>query len=86
MRRAAPDQNCDAKATVELRRVDPSRNMRRFYRLVITPDLFGGFLLMKQWGRIGVRGRIVAERHETEAGAVDALRRQAIRKRRRGYR
>jgi predicted DNA-binding WGR domain protein len=33
---------------VELRRIDPAQNMRRFYRLDIQPDLFGGVLLMKQ--------------------------------------
>jgi predicted DNA-binding WGR domain protein len=27
--------------------------MRRFYRLDMQPDLFGGFLLVRQWGRIG---------------------------------
>lgn len=27
---------------VELRRVDPTRNMRRFYRYDVQPDLFGG--------------------------------------------
>ena len=43
---------------VELRRLDPTRNMRRFYRLDVQPDLFGGFLLLKQWGRIGAGGRI----------------------------
>jgi hypothetical protein len=43
---------------VELRRIDRSHNLRRFYRLDIEPDLFGGFLLMKQWGRIGSRGQI----------------------------
>ena len=48
---------------IELCRVDPSRNMRRFHRLDIQPDLFGGVLLLKQWGRIGARGRIMAERH-----------------------
>ena len=70
---------------VELRRIDPARNMRRFYRLDIQPDLFGGFLLMKQWGRIGAHGRIKAERYDNEALASDALQRQADRKRRRGY-
>jgi len=35
---------------VELCRVDPSRNMRRFYRLDVQPDLFGGVLLLKQLG------------------------------------
>jgi predicted DNA-binding WGR domain protein len=70
---------------IELRRIDPARNMRRFYRLDIDPDLFGGFLLMKQWGRIGARGQIKAERYGNEALAAIALQRQAERKRRRGY-
>jgi len=71
--------------TVHLRRVDPARNMRRFYRLDVQPDLFGGVLLMKEWGRIGARGRMVAERYDSEALAADAMQRQAERKRRRGY-
>jgi len=72
-------------SAVHLRRIDEARNMRRFYRLDIQPDLFGGVLLMKEWGRIGARGRIVAERYDSEALAADALQRQAERKRRRGY-
>jgi predicted DNA-binding WGR domain protein len=70
---------------VELHRIDDARNMRRFYRLDIEHDLFGGFLLMKQWGRIGARGCIMAERFESEAPALVALQKQAARKRRRGY-
>ena len=70
---------------VHLRRIDPTRNMRRFYRLDLQPDLFGGVLLMKAWGRIGARGRIVVEPYETEALAAAALQRHADRKRRRGY-
>jgi predicted DNA-binding WGR domain protein len=73
-------------AMIELRRIDPARNMRRFYRLDMQPDLFGGVLLMKQWGRIGTAGRIMDEPHPTEALAVAAMQRQAERKRRRGYR
>jgi predicted DNA-binding WGR domain protein len=71
---------------VHLRRVDPARNMHRFYRLDVQPDLFGGVLLMKEWGRIGARGRMVVESYDSEALAADALQRQAERKRRRGYR
>jgi predicted DNA-binding WGR domain protein len=70
---------------VELHRIDGARNMRRFYRLDMQPDLFGGVLLVRQWGRIGARGRIVAERFESAALAADALERQSDRKRRRGY-
>lgn len=70
---------------VELRRIDDARNMRRFYRLDIERDLFGGFMLLKQWGRIGARGRVTAERYDDEAPARAALQKQADRKRRKGY-
>jgi predicted DNA-binding WGR domain protein len=53
--------------------------------LDVQPDLFGGILLVKAWGRIGGRGRIVNELHQTEAEASAALQRQAESKRRRGY-
>jgi predicted DNA-binding WGR domain protein len=70
---------------LELRRIDAARNMRRFYRLDVQPDLFGGFLLLKQWGRIGARGRIVADRFDDATLAVAALAQHAARKARRGY-
>jgi predicted DNA-binding WGR domain protein len=70
---------------VHLRRIDSVRNMHRFYRLDVQPDLFGGVLLMKEWGRIGAQGRMVAERYEHEALALDALQRHAELKRRKGY-
>jgi len=41
---------------VELRRIDPTRNMRRFYRLDGQPDLFGGVLLVKEWDASARRG------------------------------
>jgi predicted DNA-binding WGR domain protein len=51
---------------VNLRRVDPARNMRRFYRLDVQPDLFGCVLLVKEWGRIGAHGHMVAEPYDSE--------------------
>ncbi len=35
---------------VLLRRIDPARNMQRFYRLDVQPDLFGGALLVEGMG------------------------------------
>jgi predicted DNA-binding WGR domain protein len=70
---------------LHLRRIDPVRNMRRFYRLDIQPDLFGRILLMKQWGRVGTQGHMMAESYESEDLAIVALQRQAESKRRRGY-
>ena len=60
-------------------RIDPARNMCRFYRLDVQPDPFGGFAVVKEWGRIGARGRMMDEWHMTEAQAHSALQRQAER-------
>jgi predicted DNA-binding WGR domain protein len=40
-----------------LHRIDPTKNMRRFYRLDVVPDLFGRWCLLAEWGRIGHAGR-----------------------------
>lgn len=70
---------------VELHRIDPTHNMRRFYRLDMQPDLFGGVLLVRQWGRIGAEGRSVAEHFDDATLAAAALAQHAARKTRRGY-
>jgi predicted DNA-binding WGR domain protein len=70
---------------VELHRIDTTQNMRRFYRLDMQPDLFGGVLLVRQWGRIGAEGRSVAEHFDDVALADDALVKQSRRKLARGY-
>jgi predicted DNA-binding WGR domain protein len=72
-------------STVHLRRIDETQNMRRFYYLDIQPDLFGGFLLVRQWGRIGAQGRSVAEHFDSATLAAAALAQHAARKARRGY-
>jgi predicted DNA-binding WGR domain protein len=70
---------------VTLRRIDPAKNMARFYALDVRLDLFGTVMLMKQWGRLGTGGRVAGEPYASVALAVNALERQAERKRRRGY-
>jgi uncharacterized protein (DUF4415 family) len=55
---------------LRLRRVDPARNMCRFYRLDVQSDLFGGVLLVKEWGRIGAQGRTAA-RADADAQPLD---------------
>ena len=55
----APQLNLFPTA-VHLCRVDPDRNMRRFYALDLQPDLFGGCTLVHEWGRIGLAGRVSA--------------------------
>ena len=40
-----------------LERVDPARNMLRFYAIRISPTLFGEWAVVREWGRIGSPGR-----------------------------
>lgn len=71
---------------ISLRRVDPSRNMNRYYRMVVHRDLFGGATLIREWGRVGSPGQIRKEYHVDEGRAVDALADVMLKKRKRGYR
>ncbi len=71
--------------SVTLYRIDPARNMRRFYRLDVQPDLFGQHCLMREWGRIGRGGQIRAVPYPTLAKAQAALEKQRAVKERRGY-
>lgn len=43
---------------VTLYRINPARNMQRYYRLDIQPDLFGNHCLLREWGRIGRPGQV----------------------------
>ena len=72
-------------STLRLTRIDPEQNMRRFYRLALQPDLFGGCSLVREWGRIGRGGQILRQEFESEGRAVDALLAMQGRKAKRGY-
>jgi predicted DNA-binding WGR domain protein len=70
---------------VQLNRIDPEQNMRRFYRLTVQHDLFGNVSLIRVWGRIGSRGRQIIDTHADECGAINALIELAYQKQCRGY-
>jgi len=71
---------------IKLRRIDPAKNMRRFYLMTVQRDLFGGATLIKEWGRIGYAGKLQRSHHSDEGQAVDALATLAQQKFKRGYR
>lgn len=69
-----------------LERCDPARNMARYYVLSVEPTLFGEAALVRQWGRLGTRGRQRIELHLNPAIAAVALDSWLRAKLRRGYR
>ena len=59
--------------------------MHCFHRLSVEPDLFGGFALVTEWGRIGQGGRVERVCFSEASVAEAALSRQAARKYRLGH-
>jgi predicted DNA-binding WGR domain protein len=68
-----------------LERLEPSRNIARFYVLAIEPTLFGDTALVREWGRIGSLGRRRLDLHASAMSAREALDVWLARKVRRGY-
>ena len=81
-----PDQLALPLVPVALRRVEPARNMARFYSLDVERDLFGRVVLVRRWGRIGTAGKVRLDEYEGEGAALAALHALQQRKVRRGYR
>jgi predicted DNA-binding WGR domain protein len=72
-------------STVTLTRSDPARNMRRYYRLDVQPELFGAWCFVREWGRIGQAGQTRCTPYPTPQQAQAALDRHQGVKERRGY-
>ncbi len=72
-------------SAVTLHRSDPAKNLRRFYRLDVQPDLFGEWCFIREWGRIGSAGQTRIVPFPTPTQAEAALTRQRRAKERRGY-
>lgn len=75
----------DETRSSHFERRDAARNMKRFYRLTITRDLFGTVLLIREWGRIGVSCQRRCEEKTDAAEALRAAARLTAQKLRRGY-
>ena len=71
---------------IHLERREPARNRLRFYNIVDTPTLFGGWALVREWGRIGQPGTMRETWFDTERAAIEAGERIRQRKEKRGYR
>lgn len=68
-----------------LERREEAHNIARYYVLSVEPSLFGDASLVREWGRIGSRGRRLIELHGTTQLAAEALDRWLARKKQRKY-
>ncbi len=76
---------CLGAEGVVLRRIDPAKNMARFYSLEVERDLLGRVVLVRRWGRIGSAGKTRLDEHVGEGEAMAALQALQSVKRRKGY-
>ena len=68
-----------------LHRIDPQKNMRRRYELILQPPLFGEVAVIRHWGRIGGGGQSKEDWLPSEAEAAAKAAHILAGKRRRGY-
>ncbi|NTG25066.1 WGR domain-containing protein [Agrobacterium rhizogenes] len=71
---------------LHIQRIDPSRNMARFYEISLEPTLFGETSLVRIWGRLGTRGQQRIDVFSSEKPAVEAFLKLLRQKRAKGYR
>jgi predicted DNA-binding WGR domain protein len=67
-------------------RIEPEKNMARFYVLAVHPTLFGEVSLVRSWGRIGTRGQQKVHVFDEEKQAIGLFLELLRQKRNRGYR
>lgn len=70
---------------VYLTRRDPSRNVARFYRMFIAPNLWGEWTLFREWGKIGSGGQVRHDPFPNAGAALLAMQALVRAKLKRGY-
>ena len=70
---------------ITVRRSEPLQNINRYYSMSVQPNLFGGYSLVRSWGRIGISCRTRVDLVSTQSEAEDCLLRLLRQKKRRGY-
>ena len=69
-----------------LKKIDHRANQYRYYSIRIDPDLFGGWTLIRQWGRLDADGgRLKMDNFESEKEALNRLSEIVTQKKKRGY-
>lgn len=70
---------------ITLHRSDPTKNLQRYYRLDVQPDLFGEWCFIREWGRAGRSGQMRIVPYPTSNAAIAALEEKRRAKERKGY-
>jgi predicted DNA-binding WGR domain protein len=68
-----------------LTRIDPTRNINRFYVVQVMPTLFGDWTVMREWGRRGSPGTVRLNSYERRNEAETAERHIIKRRLAHGY-
>lgn len=50
-----------------------AKNVARFYRMTVMPNLFGEWTLCREWGRVGQGGQVRMDWFDSEDQAIGAL-------------
>lgn len=66
-------------------RCEPGRNIARYYAVSIERTLFGDLCVVRRWGRIGARGRIIRQCFDQPSAALAFSTSLARKKMGRGY-
>lgn len=72
-------------SSLRLVRRNQEQRMARFYTMHLAQTLFGGWDLVREWGRIGSPGTLRITPFETLEESARALQRIEKQKRKRGY-
>jgi len=70
---------------IRMRRVNPEKNMDRYYSVQLTQGLFGDYGMERHWGRNGTWGRFRLDWFQSESDAEVALSKLVKEKLTKGY-
>ena len=68
-----------------IERIDPSKNMARYYVVSLSETLLNDICVARRWGRIGTRGQEKRHYFTQELDAIELLLDVLKTKRKRGY-
>ncbi len=68
-----------------LEKLDPAKNIARYYRMSVLPNLFGEWTLRREWGRIGRSGQVRMDLFRSQVEAESALETLTDAKQKRDY-